>query len=84
MPRRPPKFESVAPPQTDPSVWADGAVKVTAAARKYGVGRDKLYELMKSGRLVWSRPSRDRLIAVRSILDYLASGVEPETPRRKP
>ena len=53
-------------------VWAGGSVTVPEAAEYYRIGRTTLYALMGSGEIVWSQPTRHRLIARRSIELYLA------------
>jgi len=61
-------------PTGDPSVdiWADGALGITEATEFSGLGTTTLYELMNSGELPFSQPTRHRLVPRRWLVEHLA------------
>jgi len=42
------------------------------AAQMLGIGRDKLYDLMRSGRLHWVKDGRARFITANALAEYVA------------
>jgi hypothetical protein len=75
VPRPTPKVRSVldvAPSPPDAGVWRDGAMTVRQAAEFMGMGRNRVFALMKAGELVWSKPGQARLVSKVSCQLYLA------------
>ena len=58
------------------AIWSQGSVKVSEAARRFGMGRTTLYELMNSGRLPYSQVGATRLIPVVAIEALLQAGMK--------
>jgi hypothetical protein len=52
--------------------FADGSMVVADANKFSGLGRTKLYELMESGALPYAKVHGRRLIARRSLVEFLA------------
>jgi excisionase family DNA binding protein len=53
------------------SIWADGGMRVSDAAEFIGVSRTVLYDLMRSGELPFSQPTRDRVVPRRALVQLL-------------
>lgn len=62
-----------APTGPDPSIWADGAMRVNDAAEFSGLSRTVLYGLMRSGELPYAQPTRDRVVPRRALVKLLES-----------
>lgn len=65
------------------SIWSMGARTVQQAVAESGLSRDMLWSLMDDGTLAWKAHGGrgTRLIAWRSIVEYLESLPEPEARR---
>ena len=61
-----------------------GALTVQAAVREFGIGRTKLFELVKTGHLPVARVGRRTLIPRRGLADLLSRLTAPVTPAGGP
>lgn len=74
MPRRKPVVPVIdAAPDPAAGAWADGALTVRQAAAFSGQSRAKLFDLMRSGAIVWGKPGKRRVIARASLVRWLAA-----------
>lgn len=65
-------IERAEPPDLPRSVWAEGALSVTDAARFMGCSRKFLFDLMGRGELPWGRLGKSRRIPRGALIDLLA------------
>lgn len=57
-------------------IWLGGAISVTRAPKEYGISRSELYRLIEVGECPSSKPSRERLVPRRWLVEHLAKCAE--------
>lgn len=61
--------------EMDTSLVEDGAFTIPGATEFCGLSRSKLYDLMESGQLVYSKIGRSRRIPKRALVQLMAYGL---------
>jgi excisionase family DNA binding protein len=61
-------------PEQSPDLFAEGAMGVPEAAKFLGMSRTGVYDLMTSGRLVFSKLGRRRVVPRVALIELLRQG----------